>query len=46
MGLHLLEQTVRDVGGTLELGPGRRGGAVLRVTLPAELPELGDDLRS
>lgn len=42
IGLSLLGQLVRDLGGSLELSGDPVGGAVLRVTIPTE-PDLGDD---
>lgn len=37
-GLRLLRERARFLGGTLELGAGASGGAVLRVTLPKQAP--------
>lgn len=38
-GLRLLRERARFLGGTLELGTGESGGAVLRMTLPKQVPE-------
>ncbi|WP_310529212.1 histidine kinase [Nocardioides sp.] len=43
VGLRLLGQFVRDLGGTLHLGEGPTGGAELCVTIPVALPGLSDD---
>ncbi len=40
MGLRLLADTLRDVGGTLDLRPGREGGTVLVGTFPLHLGQL------
>lgn len=37
LGLRLLEDTVRDLGGRLDLSPGASGGAILEAIFPAEL---------
>jgi signal transduction histidine kinase len=37
-GLRLLRERARFLGGTLELGAGESGGAVLRMTLPKQVP--------
>lgn len=37
LGLRLLEDTVRDLGGRLDLAPGARGGAILEAVFPADL---------
>lgn len=37
-GLRLLRERARFLGGTLELGAGETGGAVLRMTLPKQAP--------
>ncbi len=37
-GLRLLRERARFLGGTLQLGPGETGGAVLRMTLPKTAP--------
>lgn len=37
LGLRLLEDTVRDLGGRLDLSPGARGGAILEAVFPADL---------
>lgn len=37
-GLRLLRERARFLGGTLELGAGENGGAVLRMTLPKQAP--------
>ncbi len=42
VGLRLLGHTVRDVGGTVALENDPRGGASLRVVLPARLPDVDD----
>jgi signal transduction histidine kinase len=42
VGLHLLEQLVADVGGSLSLSNGSSQGAQLRGRIPAVLPDLDD----
>jgi signal transduction histidine kinase len=37
LGLRLLEDTIRDLGGRLDLSPGARGGAILEAVFPADL---------
>src|SRR3954454_5751500 len=37
VGLQLLQDTVSDVGGSVDLVPGSSGGAVLRASIPTEL---------
>lgn len=37
LGLRLLEDTVSDLGGRLDLSPGASGGAILEAVFPAEL---------
>jgi signal transduction histidine kinase len=37
LGLQLLQDTVSDVGGSVDLVPGSAGGAVLRASIPTEL---------
>lgn len=43
VGLRLLGQFVRELGGTLRLEEAPRGGAELRVTIPISAPGLHDD---
>lgn len=44
VGLRLLGHAVRDLGGTLTLSDDPRGGASLRVVVPAWLPDLDERL--